>query len=67
MIQLRRVLACDGHDCGAISLTVLQTVDAEPQNWQGWQPVRDDTGNEAVKHLCPDCLLSGNILTSGDS
>lgn len=64
MIQLRRVLACDGRDCGAVSLTVLQTTDEKEPNWQGWMPVRDDTdlGGEAVRHLCPDCLLSGNVV-----
>lgn len=64
MIQLRRVLACDGIGCGGISLTVLATVDADSPDWQGWVPVRDDVApstTEPVKHLCPECVAAGNI------
>lgn len=64
MIQLRRVLACDGSGCGAVSLSVLATADADSPNWQGWQPIRDEsapTTTEPVKHLCPECVASGNV------
>ena len=56
-IQIRRVLVCDG--CEAISTTVLATTDQDTPDWQGWQPIRDDTDGEAIKHLCPECASRG--------
>lgn len=64
MIQIRRVLACDGKDCGAVSLSVLQTVDADQADWQGWEPIRDEADpiGDTIKHLCPECVRAGNTV-----
>lgn len=66
MIQLRRVLACDGENCNNVSLNVLLTTDTDdktPPDWQGWQPVRVDPLNEVIRHLCPECVTAGNTVS----